>query len=272
MLKKRVITALCGTFVVLLAAWNNEPLPWFTVFAVVWGMLAALEFYRITAVSRVPVLAGFGTVWTVLFVISPHFNFPFLIPALLAGAVVISLMALVFLPQKDDIFATWAWTIAGVLYVGWLGSYLVRLLLEAGINWFLLALLAIFACDSAAFFTGGALGRHRLAPRISPHKTWEGALAGLLASVVFCLLFTLPSPLAVPLGGGQAVLLGLLVGTIGQLGDLVESLLKRNRGIKESGNLLPGHGGLLDRMDSVVFVAVVVYYFWLAGQLLAAPW
>ena len=106
------------------------------------------------------------------------------------------------------------------------------------------------------------MGRHRLAPSISPGKTWEGAIAGAVAaiavSIIVVILFGLP------LGYGQAIALGLLVSVLGQLGDLVESLLKRNMGVKESGRLMPGHGGLLDRMDSVVFAGVTVYYFFLA--------
>ena len=140
-------------------------------------------------------------------------------------------------------------------------SYLVALRLDAGSNWLFFTLLVTFGSDSAAFFIGRALGRHRLALRISPNKTWEGAIGGIFGAVIVSLLFTLPTPLQVTLGYGQAVLLGLLVSIFGQIGDLVESLLKRNMGVKESGRLMPGHGGLLDRMDSIVFAGIVVYYF-----------
>ena len=151
--------------------------------------------------------------------------------------------------------------VAGILYVGWLLSYLVALRLDAGSSWLFLALLATFGSDTAAFFVGRALGKHLLAPRISPHKTWEGAVGGVCGAIVVSLLFTLPTPLQVPLNYGQAVLLGLLVSVFGQLGDLVESLLKRTVGVKEAGKLIPGHGGALDRIDSVVFAGIVVYYY-----------
>ena len=101
-----------------------------------------------------------------------------------------------------------------------------------------------------------------MAPRIRPKKTWEGAVAGVLGAVLVSLLLTLATPFSLPIGYGQAVLLGLLVSVFGQLGDLVESLLKRNTGVKESGNTLPGHGGFLDRMASVVFACVVVYLYY----------
>ena len=112
-----------------------------------------------------------------------------------------------------------------------------------------------------AFFVGKLLGRHRLAPNISPAKTWEGAVGGVLGSILVSLFFVLPTPLELPLSYGQAIVLGLLVSVFGQLGDLVESLLKRNMQVKDSGNAIPGHGGFLDRIDSVIFAGVVVYYY-----------
>jgi len=261
MLKKRVLTALCGILILSVVIWFDKPLPWFTLAAAIWGLLATYEFYRIVGVSKILPLTCFGLIWSLFFIISPHFDYALLMPLLLTSAVALSAILLVFLPQKDDAFHNWVWTIAGILYVGWLLSYLVALRLDAGSNWLFFALLVTFGSDSAAFFIGRALGRHRLALRISPNKTWEGAIGGIFGAVIVSLLFTLPTPLQVNLGYGQAVLLGLLVSVFGQIGDLVESLLKRNMGVKESGKLMPGHGGLLDRMDSIVFAGIVVYYF-----------
>ena len=263
MLRKRVITALWGIPLLIAAVWFDEPLPWFTVLAAVWGLLAVLEFYRMVAVSKVLPLTCFGLVWTLLFILHPHFEYELVVPLLLTSGVVLSLILLVFSTQKEGAFSSWAWVMAGILYVGWLVSYLVALRLDAGRDWLFLALFATFASDTAAFFAGRALGRHRLAPRISPAKTWEGAIAGLFGAIIISLLFTLPTPLQLPLGYGQAILLGILISVFGQLGDLVESLLKRNTGVKEAGNLMPGHGGLLDRMDSVLFAGVAVYLYYI---------
>jgi len=263
MLRKRVITALWGIPLLIAAVWFDEPLPWFTVLAAVWGVLAVLEFYRMVDVSRILPLTCFGLVWTLLFILHPHFGYELVIPLLLTSGVVLSLILLVFSTQKEGAFNNWAWVMAGILYVGWLVSYLVALRLDAGRDWLFLALFGTFGSDTAAFFVGRALGRHRLAPRISPAKTWEGAIAGLFGAIIISLLFTLPTPLQLPLGYGQAILLGVLISVFGQLGDLVESLLKRNTGVKEAGNLMPGHGGLLDRMDSVIFAGVVVYLYYI---------
>ncbi len=277
MLKQRVITALLGIPLLIAIVWFGEP--WFTILVVIWGILAAFEFYRLIAASRVSPLTYFGLVWTLLFILGrnpdllsilePYFDPSLLMPLLLTSAVVLSLFWLLRRRQKEGAFAGWAWTIAGVLYIGWLLGYLVSLRgMEDGRNWIFLALFTTFGSDSAAFFAGRALGRRPLAPQISPGKTWEGAVAGVFGAILVSLFFTLPRLFAVanPLylqgfSWWQAILLGLLVSVFGQLGDLVESLFKRNMAVKDSGTLIPGHGGFLDRMDSVVFAGIVVYYY-----------
>jgi len=241
------------------AVWFGEP--WFTILIATSGVLAAFEFYKMVALSKVRPLTYLGLIWVLLFILSPHFNYGFLKPLLLTSGVVISLIWLLLRPQKEEAFSSWVWTIAGIFYIGWLLSYLVALNLEGGRNWVFFALLTIFASDIAALFVGRALGKHRLAPHISPSKTWEGAIGGIFGAIAVSLFFTISTPLGLPLGYGQAVLLGLLVSVFGQLGDLTESLLKRNMGVKDSGKLMPGHGGMLDRIDSVVFTGIVVYYY-----------
>jgi phosphatidate cytidylyltransferase len=263
MLRKRVITALWGIPLIIVAVWFDEPISWFTVLAAAWGLLAVLEFYRMVGVSKAIPLTCFGLVWTLLFILYPHCEYKLVLPFLLTSTITLSLIMLVFLPNKEGVFSSWAWMMGGILYVGWLLSLLVTLRLEAGRDWLYLALFATFGSDTAAYFIGKAFGRHKLAPGISPGKTWEGAIAGVFGAVIISLLFTLSTPLQLPMVYGQAVLLGALISVFGQLGDLVESLLKRNAGVKDSGSLMPGHGGLLDRMDSVVLAGVVVYLYYI---------
>ncbi len=260
MLKKRIITALYSILLLIAAVWFDKPLPWFTVFVVIWGLVAAFEFYRMVTTAKVSPLTYFGLIWVLLFIMSPHFNYDFVTPLLLTSAVVLSLAWFLLRPQKEGAFVGWAWTIAGILYIGWLLSYFVALRgLDEGRDWVFFAVFTIIGSDTAAFFIGRALGRHRLAPRISPGKTWEGAIAGIFGAIIISLF--LVTLLSLPLHYGQAIFLGLLVSIFGQLGDLVESLLKRKMGVKDSGRLLPGHGGFLDRIDSVVFTGIVVYYY-----------
>jgi phosphatidate cytidylyltransferase len=263
MLRTRLLTALWGIPLLLLAAWFDTPLPWFVIFASIWGVLAAYEFYRITGVSKSLVLTCFGMIWVLLFMLRPQFPDKLELPLLLTSGAGLSLIMLVFLKKKDGIFSSWAWMMGGILYAGWLLSYLAALRIEAGRVWLLLALLATFGSDTAAYFTGKAIGKHKLAPAISPGKTREGAIGGLLGAVIVSLLFTLNTPVQLPISYWQAIILGLAISIFGQIGDLVESLLKRNCEVKDSGKWMPGHGGLLDRMDSVVFAGVAVYLYYI---------
>ena len=269
MLRKRIVTALFGIPLLIVIIWFAGPIG-FAVAAAVWGVLAAYEFFRLVGVSRVIPLMLFGLVWTVLFILHPHFSEEATVPLLLTSSIVLSLILTVFLFKKEGIFNNWVWMIGGIFYVGWLLSYLVALRLEPGIETFpeigrnlvFLALFVTFGSDTMAYFIGKAVGRHKLAPRISPGKTWEGAFAGIVGAVIVSLLFTLSTPFELPLSYLHAILLGVLVSVFGQIGDLVESLLKRHSGVKESGSLMPGHGGLLDRMDSIVFAGVVVSLYY----------
>jgi phosphatidate cytidylyltransferase len=117
----------------------------------------------------------------------------------------------------------------------------------------------IWACDSSAYFAGRAFGRHKLFPRVSPNKTWEGAVAGCVAAV---LVFMLLQRLFLPyLALRDAMICGIIIGVFGQIGDLAESLLKRDAGVKDSSTLIPGHGGVLDRFDSLLFVAPLLFFY-----------
>ena len=124
--------------------------------------------------------------------------------------------------------------------------------------------------DSAAYFAGRAFGKHKLAPRVSPKKSWEGFFAGLVGSALFWCLFTLIPGLN--LGIPMAMAFGVISGLCGVLGDLAESRIKRNVGFKDSGKLLPGHGGLLDRCDSLFLVAVASAILLVAGGCIPFSW
>ncbi len=201
-----------------------------------------------------------------------------LLGSALAGAVLLTLTAQLLRRDRGGALTDWALTLAGPLYVTWslIHFLLLRRLsqpevmppfwralggpsLGTGAWWILYTLVLVWMCDTAAYFVGIRWGRHRMSPYVSPKKSWEGAAAGLLTSIA--LAVGLVPVLGLPLPYGLAALLGALVGTVGQVGDLAESLLKRQAGVKDSGRLIPGHGGMLDRVDSLLFVAPVVYYF-----------
>ncbi len=266
MLKKRLITALWGIPLVIAAVWFDKPIPWFTILAAIAGLLAIIEFYRLVGVSKVLPLAICGTALTLLFIIYPHLHFDFsisIVSLIITAAIALPMILMIFLPKQEGLFRLWAWTLTGVLYLGWFISYLVSIRIDAGRNWLFLALFVTFGSDTAAYFIGKAIGKHKMAPSISPGKSWEGAVAGVLGAVLVTYLFTLDTPLQVPLSIVSAVVLGVLISVFGQLGDLAESMLKRGTGVKDSGTLMPGHGGLLDRLDSILFAGVVVYLYYM---------
>lgn len=153
-------------------------------------------------------------------------------------------------------------TLGGLVYLGWIGAYLVSLRwLENGMWWLMLFIFTIALGDSGAYFIGRALGKHKLSPRVSPNKTWEGYLGGVLTAVLgglglAALFHTRVAAITLPVGAAA----GLILGILAPLGDLGESLIKRQFGLKDSGRMLPGHGGFFDRIDSWLWAAVIGYY------------
>jgi len=271
MLTKRAITSIWYVALISVIVWFGGE-PGFTALTVVLGVLAALEFYRMVAASKRPPLTYFGLVWTALFILSRSSGLlslletrlsPELItPLLLTSALVLSLIGLLVRRQKEGAFTSWVWTIAGILYIGWLLSHLVALRgLDSGRNLVFLVLFVTWISDTTAFLVGRRFGRHKMAPAISPAKTWEGTMGGVCGAIVVSILFFTPTLFQLPLGCGQVIILSVLVSILGQVGDLIESLLKRNLGVKDSGRLMPGHGGVLDRIDSLILAGIVVYYY-----------
>jgi phosphatidate cytidylyltransferase len=213
--------------------------------------------YRSFYVLQIGATAFFllGTVW-----LSPE--------AILGGLSLILISSLAWQVggrhEREQPFVDWTLSLAGALYVGWLFSHSVMLRgLPGGLGWVLLVLFSTWICDSFAYLFGKAWGKHPFFPRISPRKTWEGALAGWVGGTGTALLFGWMLGLSIL----QALTLGLAISLAATFGDLAESIIKRQMGVKDSGSLLPGHGGILDRMDSLLFVVVVVYYFliWVVG-------
>ncbi len=156
-------------------------------------------------------------------------------------------------------------TFLGIFYIGIFSSALIgiREFYSADIanyargGYLIISILAaIWICDSAAFFGGTALGKHKIFPRVSPKKSWEGALFGFIFSVLTMILAH--QLLLNFLPWIEVIIFGIIIGTVGQLGDFVESLLKRDAGVKDSSNIIPGHGGVFDRFDSLLFSAPII--------------
>ena len=171
--------------------------------------------------------------------------------------------ALLFLFRITDITTAArdiAYAVLGFLYIPFLLMHLVMLRqTDYGWQWLLVIMLIVMTNDSAAYYTGSAFGKHRLYPLVSPKKSIEGALGGLVGSIGGTLLakFTFFPQLTL----GDALITAAVIGILGQTGDLFESLLKRSFGVKDSGSCIPGHGGVLDRLDSIIFAAPAMYYY-----------
>jgi phosphatidate cytidylyltransferase len=158
--------------------------------------------------------------------------------------------------------SSFAVTLSGVLYLGWIGAYLFSLRnLPDGTWWTLTVVISAVFADSGAYIFGVKFGKHKFSPRVSPKKTWEGYLGGILFSIVFTALLAALWHLRAPAVTTQAgLIIGAVISILCPFGDLGESMLKRQFGLKDSSNLLPGHGGMFDRIDSWLWASVIGYY------------
>lgn len=166
---------------------------------------------------------------------------------------------------RDQAATDFTITLTGIFYTGWLGAYLVSLRqLPDGFWWIMLVLPIVWLADSAAFFIGRSFGRHRLSPRLSPKKSWEGYLAGVvvgtLGGAILAALWSQVAGKPLAFTPVEGAFLGLLISTLTTLGDLGESMIKRQCGFKDSSKLIPGHGGVFDRIDSWLWAAAIGYY------------
>ncbi len=258
MLKQRIISVAIGLPFLIAIFWFGDP--WFTLLVAAGAILGCLEFYKMVIPAKDQGFTYFGLLWSALFIFSLHIRATHVLPLLITVTVVFSLIWVFLFIPRDKAFSHWAWMIAGIFYTGWMLSFWVGLRnLTDGRYWALLALFGTFAYDTSAFFVGRTWGKRPLAPKISSGKTWEGAIGGMMGAIAGCLILKSLSPL--PIDYWQALLLSFLISIFAQLGDLIESLLKRSSGVKDSGKLIPGHGGVLDRIDSLIFSGVVVYYY-----------
>lgn len=226
--------------------------------------IAAWEFGRIfrAAGCHASTLLLVGGV---LFVLAARAYFPDLAPAALSISVLAAMTwhLLAYEQGRDSAATDFTVTVAGIVYLGWVGSYLFDLRnLEGGVWWFFLVLVSVWVADSFAYFIGVRFGRHRLSPRLSPKKSWEGYWGGVLfgtlgAAGLSLLLTSLGGP---ALTWWKGAALGAALSILTTLGDLGESMLKRQAGVKDSSNIIPGHGGVFDRIDSWLWGAAIGYF------------
>jgi phosphatidate cytidylyltransferase len=260
-LRKRFPTAvilLAVLFVVI--QWTSALI--FFLFLQTFIIVALLEFYNLARRRKWAPRRTAGILFALLIGASFYFKeLPFemalIIGLMLAGAYfVVSFNTI----EKMVLFPpSFALTVFGAVYIGFTLGYLYPLRVEKGPLYIYFLFIVIFLGDSGAYMFGKLLGRHKMTPIASPNKTWEGSIGGILfacgAAIAARALF-LPR-----IGLFQAVICGALVHAVAQLSDPLESLFKRAAGVKDSSNILPGHGGFLDRIDSLILAAPFYYYF-----------
>ncbi len=252
----------------LILAYREETLP-FKLLVLVFLVLAFLELGRMARDRGISLLYFSGMYFLLLFWM-PTSGIPFAermsLPALLVlGLMLMFLEFSIFRRNLSEMMSAVSFTFFGACYFGILGSYFLLLRRLPDGFWHLLVLfVATWAYDTGGYFVGKRWGRHRLAPVISPKKSWEGCIGGFsLSAVALAVLGTLAPPVRDAYTLSDLMILAFLLSVMGQAGDLVESMIKRSLSAKDSGNLLPGHGGIFDRIDSALFNAPVLFYYFI---------
>jgi phosphatidate cytidylyltransferase len=273
-LRQRVVSSVVLVPLVILVVWWS---PWSIAVTVAAAtLLATRELFAAFAHGgyhpqpRVGAALAFAPVLAAA--LQPLAPAPLILPAIVL-ALITSLVAALRRHAESGALADWALTVAGALYIGGLFSYIVLLRqletplrsgplpslgLASGAAWLFLVLFVTWGQDILAYFVGKYAGHTKMTPGLSPKKTWEGFAGGMAGAIGGGLLAVVL--FGVPISLFQGALLGLVGGVVGPLGDLAESFIKRQVGVKDAGHLIPGHGGVLDRIDSLIFNAPVLYY------------
>lgn len=256
----RILTIIVGVPVIFICTYFGG---WsFFILVTALALLSLNEFYSLMNKKGYSPSYLVGNLVTVFFtwfttytLKHPHWE-PYAI-GILTTAIVITFSAGIFLKKAQDSTVNASITLLGILYIGWMFSYLI-LIRELTLHGaYLFLMIAIWACDTSAYLVGTSMGRIKLSPYISPKKTVEGAIAGFIISVIAASIFSR----LINMNLVHGIILGVIIGIVGQISDLVESLIKRDAGVKDSSNFVPGHGGFLDRMDSFILTAPIMYYY-----------
>lgn len=262
----RLLTGLMLAVVAIVLIWAPQLHPIFTLALALLVGFGLYEYYGMARKCGLDVDAYGGIAVGVALILSAYSGKPAVFAAMFTLG--FGLLAVTHMVRNKHSLAGLAASIFGVIYVAWMGSHLVALHGMGDLGPGLVTLLvgAVALSDTGAYFVGSALGKHKMAPALSPKKSWEGALGGIAFA---CLLMGMvawgkphmPDWMLFPDWSlGFYLFLGALLSVAGQIGDFMESMLKRNAGIKDSGAFFPGHGGVLDRCDGFLFAGPVLYY------------
>jgi phosphatidate cytidylyltransferase len=261
MLLKRTLTAIVlaviGIPAILLGG------VYFSTLIIIFLALAAWEYARLFGKMNCMIPEVLLIISVILIAIIRAF-LPDMAAAVLTASILVAMTwhLLDYEKGRDRAATDFTVTVAGVVYLGWIGAYLIDLRnMPSGLWWLLIVLPTIWLADMAAYFVGIRFGKHPLSPRLSPKKTWEGYWAGVVFGTICCAgLAILWHRFGGPaVAWWEAVALGAILSIFTTLGDLGESMFKRQAGVKDSSNIFPGHGGVLDRIDSWLWGATLGY-------------
>ncbi len=256
MLKTRILSSIVLIPIVLGLTYLGGP--YFAALVAVTGLLAAYEFYQIVRQAGYRPFPWVGLALAACLFLDAYSPQLKIWRWAMAAAVMAPMLWQILQADMQGFLTGWALTLVGAVYIGGLFGHIILVRnLPQGLGWVLLTFAGTWTCDTAAYFAGVNLGKHGFFTRISPHKTWEGAIGGFAAGIVA----TVVAGHLLGLALWQGLALGAVLVLGVTFGDLAESLVKRQVGVKDSGALIPGHGGMLDRIDSMIVASVIVYYF-----------
>jgi len=257
---REATTAVLAPFAIWAVGWSHP-----YVFDATIAIIAALALYEFLVLGRCKgyVLPVPLCIAVMLFVIAAFVFEPISVEmGVFVALLVIPASYVVMRGNLDDALPSSAIAVLATLYVGMLGGSMIRLRNDFAVGWKLVffLLLVVWLGDAGAYYVGKSLGRRKLSPRISPKKTVEGLIGGVTMSVITALVIHFTFFKELPLL--HTIIAGAILSIAGVIGDLAESMWKRSAAVKDSGTLIPGHGGFLDRFDSIFFTAPILYSYW----------
>ncbi len=262
MLSKRILSAVVALPIVFYLIWLGGY--WYTALICIAAVVGIHEYMKMLGLkSLIPQIYSYISV--IAIIVSVHFGYVFITLAVVCAIFVVTALNLLF-DFKDTDMAEMASVFWGIMYVGGLLAFLVSLRSLFALHFTVMFFAVIWSNDTAAYFVGKKWGKNKLSPVVSPNKTVEGAVGGLIAPLALVLILHPIIGQHYPLTLGWSVIFTVLIVVVAQVGDLVESAMKRKLKIKESGGIIPGHGGVLDRFDGIIFAAPFAHYFLMIAQ------
>ncbi|MCF6268489.1 MAG: phosphatidate cytidylyltransferase [Melioribacteraceae bacterium] len=260
----RIIVALFSIpFLLGLSYWGGIP---FLIFILAIGLVSFYEFSAMVKNKNIFPCYFIGLISVAHIILNAYFHF-FPMEIFLLSLLPLLLIVELF-RNKESAINNISSTLLGILYMGFFSASIIGIrefYVDTPTNYsnggfiVISIFITLWMTDSAAYFIGSAFGKHKLFPRVSPKKSWEGAIAGFVFAIIT--IVVLKVVLLTFLNWIDIITFGIIIGIFGQVGDLVESLIKRDAGVKDSSNIIPGHGGIFDRFDSLLFSAPIIFLY-----------